>query len=244
MKFLFIISILSSIKYGQCGIIPITGSKAVEPGSKIVIKEKDLIRERETEIFNVWVNPCTGSISTEEKPIEDLPCLDLTNMPNAPTAKPSEQEPIDPPMPNAPTAKPSEQVPIDPPAIVDKILCPGEWCSFDETSEDTVVVNFKYSIETTNSVADPELVIPKVEETLLQKLAESLLAHCMTTDDIQRSFDLTFDPNSGNRNRYSRRNLKRRRRLDTVGLCSVPPDTQIVTGKFMYTIPLYILLLF
>ena len=226
MKFLFIISILSSIKYGQCGIIPITGSKAVEPGSKIVIKEKDLIRERETEIFNVWVNPCTGSISTEEKPIEDLPCLDLTNMPNAPTAKPSEQEPI------------------DPPAIVDKILCPGEWCSFDETSEDTVVVNFKYSIETTNSVADPELVIPKVEETLLQKLAESLLAHCMTTDDIQRSFDLTFDPNSGNRNRYSRRNLKRRRRLDTVGLCSVPPDTQIVTGKFMYTIPLYILLLF
>lgn len=197
---------------------------------------ESVVNDRENEIIKFWVNPCTGSISTEEKPLELLPCLnEATSSPTATVAiKPT--KPTKPTKPSKPKTKPPTPSPtafkhVEPTSsptrtITEQITCPGEFCNFDDESDGTIEVNFKYSVETSSSVTDLSTELPRLEESLLEKLAEKLLNHCMSESDIRRSFTFGTDVS-----RYRRRNLKRRRRLETLGICSRPQD--LIEGKLI-----------
>ena len=79
------------------------------------------------------------------------------------------------------------------------------------------MVNFTYTVETTNVTEYVVRVLPELEETLLEKLAERLLKHCLQGRRTERAND----------NGFQRRVLKGiRRRLDAVGICSAPEDKQ------------------
>ena len=96
-----------------------------------------------------------------------------------------------------------------------------KFCAHDEAAVDTLEVNFKYSVETTSDVTDPRAVLPKVEESLVHKLADKLLQHCLNSD--------------ANRARYTRRQLAATGTgssdLDIVGVCSAPVDVRIMKGE-------------
>ena len=242
---------LFMIQCAYCDIVPITRLKG-ESSNK---QDESIIKERERETLQFWTNPCTGSISTEEKPIWMLPCLNATTVPSSSPA-PSVNSgiiPIPPQNTTAPTSSPTTPAPTSSPTTsptksptkspttsptksptmsptprspVDEIVCPGESCSFDENNEDHVEVDFKYSIETTSAITNADDVLPRVEEALLQKLAEELLHHCLDKSQISKTF-------LGEVPAYRRRVLlkQNRRRLQSVGLCSRPPDVVIVEGK-------------
>ncbi len=196
---------------------------------------ESVVDDRENEIIKFWVNPCTGSISTEEKPIELLPCLkEATSSPTATVAirptkptKPTTPK-TKPPSPSPTTTKPIEPTSSPTSTITEQITCPGEFFNFEDKSDGTIEVNFKYAVETSSIITDLSNELPRLEESLLQKLAEKLLNHCMTESDIRRSFTFGTDVS-----RYRRRNLKRRRRLETLGLCSRPDDKLLGEGKLI-----------
>jgi hypothetical protein len=211
----------------------------------------------------IYVNPCTGSISLslDSPPDITLPCLQATNMPS-PRISPAPSKNLNirnkltasPTISKVPTLSPSSTpstfVPSQSPSTeyIDKIVCPGEAHSCDaELSNNTLVVNFKYSVETTNTTKDPYDVLPQLEETLLQKLAEKLLpSHCLTGFNFRNLLLHNSRPKLRDRKsqvkglkRYHRRKLlETRRRLEAVGICSTPNDEHITEGK-KYEIPYY-----
>eukprot|EP00979_Chaetoceros_neogracilis_P003120 scaffold530_cov223-Chaetoceros_neogracile.AAC.13 len=113
-----------------------------------------------------------------------------------------------------PTNSPSRVPSTDPstlPSVIptssNQIICPNETADFDSENDDIVVVSFSYSLETESSINDPTNFLPDVEQTLLEKVAQSLLSHCID--------------NSDNRQLQSR---SLQRRLAAIGISSDPND--------------------
>jgi len=163
-----------------------------------------------------FVNPCTGSISRDEPASNDEPCI--TNLPTQsvlPTTAPSLQ------VTDTPTATPSINV-------VEKIQCPGEYSECDTASDDNVVqVFFRYTIETSPDVLNPDTNLPALEEKLLEKLAPVMLAHCIVDGDAR---SLTAISHNNHYHPYKRRKLNTVRRLLPTGICSIPADEHLIEG--------------
>ena len=202
---------------------------------------------------HIFVNPCTGSISTDSAYDVTFPCLDVTNMPSPPpvnTPSPTLAKIIQTlsptitakivrtPSPSISPTTASSSSPSKDTGIIDGIFCPGYTRSCDEQNNNTMVVNFKYSVETANSTKNPDLILPQLELTLLQKLAEKILpAECLDNFSLRelkpniRSITMEGTEEKSSK-RYGRRNLSQvRRRLQTVGICSLPKDEHIAVGK-------------
>lgn len=224
-------------------IIPITS----KTGSN-----SDVMRQRE-ELIKIWVNPCTGSISTEEKPIDQLPCLNATSMPSIskmpsskPSKMPSKSPSAAPSISSRPSARPAPDVtviPIIPPIIPPAPAPSPTECIKCREGNSTVVVKFNYTLETTNTTTDPKTVLPKLEETILKNLADKLLQHCLNNDGVLPPPTSRSGKGGkggkgntrrmGGSNRYQRRNLKVKRKLETltVGICSAPTDKHLQSSK-------------
>ncbi len=249
MKSIPLISILVNsfpLAYAENSIIPIAS------GSAIAESNSNIMKQREEQI-KIWVNPCTGSISTEEKPADQLPCLKASNMPSiskVPSLEPSISK-----IPSAAPSKPLPEVPelpIIPPAPSPPAPSPSSpICYKCKDSENTVTVKFKYSVETTSSITDVTNVLPNVEATLLKNLASELLEHCLRDDDNDINLKIGAAPpigkggkgGKGDRRslggkKYKRRNLNVRRRLGEntiVGICSTPTDKLVPSGMYIFS---------
>lgn len=215
-------------------IIPIANKGGITESYSSVMKR------REEEQLKVFFNPCTGSISTEEKTADQLPCLNASNMPSA-SKQPSSAPSAAPTISTRPSSKPAPEnvaiIPITP-------TKPRKKCIKCRDSESTVKVEFDYIVETTSSVTDVTTVLPALEETLLKKLADKLLQHCLNNDISVNVVPTPPSPTppsngsgagNGQRSRYQRRNLNLKRKLSatTVGICSAPKDNPHPTSKFL-----------
>jgi len=120
---------------------------------------------------------------------------------------------------NSPSRVPSTDPSILPsiiPTSSNQIICPNETADFDSENDDIVVVSFSYSLETESSINDPTNFLPDVEQNLLEKVAQSLLSHCID--------------NSDNRQLQSR---SLQRRLAAIGISSDPNDEVLSSGKYL-----------
>jgi hypothetical protein len=132
-----------------------------------------------------------------------------------------------------PTTAPSLQVADTPTAtpsinVVEKIQCPGEYSECDTASDDNVVqVFFRYTIETSPDVLNPDTNLPALEEKLLEKLAPVMLAHCIVDGDAR---SLTTISHNNHYHPYKRRKLNTVRRLLPTGICSIPADEHLIEG--------------
>ncbi len=115
--------------------------------------------------------------------------------------------------------------------IIESISCPQQQLDIcHDFNNKTLVIDFKYSLETTDTIVHPAMVLPKLEETLIQRLADKLLSHCFNDQDSKLS------KNGGDNSRrfQTRRNLKgnSRQLLKTVvGICSKPKDEESTNGE-------------
>lgn len=155
-----------------------------------------------------FVNPCTGSFSGDERNADDDPCI--THLPTptqsfTPSFVPS----------NAPSMKITNN-------RVDTFECPGFDCDYDHgTKNDIITVRFRYTIETTSDVIALDKHLPALEERLLEKLAPVVLSHCMRFGDV-RSL-----ATNNHHYAYKRRVLNTVRRLQPMGICSIPADARL-----------------
>ncbi len=225
----------------------------------------------------VFVNPCTGSISsdTSYNDKNTFPCLNATNMPS-PTlsSAPSmtlvlNKAPKTTPMPtfspskspkpsihpstipsytptlqksNSPSISSEPSTSNSPTTKLDTISCPEKSHNCSGDTNNTIVVDFKYSIETTNQTQDPYIVLPKLEKTLLQYLAEKLLDHCMnsiTGRQVLQVKHVQYGSKLAKTNLHFHSHMHNKKRItqnqnytDIVGLCSLPEDVFIEEGEF------------
>lgn len=128
------------------------------------------------------------------------------------------------------STRPSVVITIQQTKIIESISCPQQQLEICHNfNNKTLEIDFKYSLETTDTIVHPAMVLPKLEETLLQRLADKLLSHCFNDQDSKLS------ANGDNSRRFqTRRNLKgnSRQLLNTVvGVCSKPKDEESTNGK-------------
>jgi len=159
------------------------------------------------------------------------PSIAATNAPsNLATNSPSTI--TDPIQTSLPTGLPQTLLPTVPPTfkqtiaptateIIDRFQCPGEDCTFDfESDENSSIVQYHYTVETSASVTDPSEYLSALEQRLLEKVANVVLAHCLEGEDIRRSLT-----RSQTTTFQRRRSLHTPRRLAAaVGVCSLPDD--------------------
>lgn len=200
-------------------IVPLSKHSRIVVDGHNKARNSLMIAQQEDSTEAIWINPCTGEPSNDVIPDDELDCLQKTGIPTLP------------PLPFVPIIEDDD----DDDELIDKIICPGEVCLFDEEASDDnnlVLVEFKYTVETTKDTEDVTSLLPQLEETLLKKLAEKLLAHC-----FEDGFDFTLRKLAisaiGNAPKvYRRRNLKSPRRLlETIlGICSAPVDKPVTDG--------------
>ena len=244
-----------------------------------------------------FINPCTGSLSTEE---HTEPCPlglkeKITNQPTIaptsirtkiPTAFPTEipttgptasptsfptlhpsKRPTNPT--KLPTSSPTKilsKVPtkaptnyltkVESPSPTTKITkpniisCPNNDCDFtDVDSENTVIIPFKYKVETlpevTNSnmasllpvVSAIDTFLQPIEEKLLTELAGELLKHCLNYEgNRKRTLLESSGVNGGNeliRIEKKRTLVRWWDRQDVTGICSDPMDKPNDSSKYV-----------
>lgn len=115
----------------------------------------------------------------------------------------------------APTISPA---PTPSPSDNGIIGCP----SANFTCDDGIVIPFLYAAETDGATVNTTF-LPSVEQKMLEVLADKLLGHCLSTDDRNLQVHLS----SANLIRGS---YMQRRRMETIGLCSAPEDTELTNG--------------
>jgi hypothetical protein len=207
--------------------------------------------------MNDFVLPCldvTNTPTTSNQPLDVTNTPTTSNQPTASPVAPSYSPTISsaPSKSSAPSQSFSPSITISPSSstnpssapskeFVDTISCTGvDTC--DPNSNRTITVSFKYSVETTNNVTEPEALIPQLEETLLQKLADALLRHCLDSSQLRNLMPRRSLRNVNTLDRriiHNKASGNERRRLETVGICSFPYDEYIMNeGKQYYFISL------
>ena len=190
---------------------------------------------------DLYVNPCTGSISRDSNDDDTTgPCItdEPTNIPSSspsisPTSTPSVSS--RPTSSTAPSLIPSSSptsIPTAFPTIAPssrpsgsgyKSSCPGLSPGLDVTDDNVINVQFYYAMETENTptIDDAQALLPAVEDLIAEKVAGDLLAHCQ--NDVDSESD--------------RRNL---RRLEAVAISADPADKILEDSRKSYIL-LYLL---
>jgi hypothetical protein len=189
--------------------------------------------------------PCIPKIPTSSPTIlttnaptvqaTSAPTVQATNAPSITTASPTST--ITDPIQSSPTRLPTGLLPTFSPTliqtsaptkaeIIDRYQCPEADCTFDfESGENSVQVQYHYTVETSSSVADPNEYLPVLEQKLLEKVANVMLAHCLEGEGVRRSLT------SNQTTTLKRRTLHTVRRLAAIGVCSIPADEYLSQGK-------------
>ena len=179
--------------------------------------------------LGVGSSPTTSPTRIPTPPPTLPPTSDPTSLPTSlPTISPTASPTISPTAyptisPTAyptisPTASPTTMPTSAPTEKSNIIQCPDSECDFSSAdNNNTIVVKFRYSVETTSNVTNITAYLPKLEDKLLEELADDLL-QCTNVRTLLRK----------------KRILNYRRHLEETeitGVCSDPTDTLDTSGK-------------
>lgn len=117
--------------------------------------------------------------------------------------------------------------------MIENISCPGvvQICDGNDDGR-SVAVEFKYKVETTSTINDPNTVLPQLEKSILYQLVVKLLDHCILNNTLVSIFNTT----DGNYRHSPRKEneVGMEKRLEdavVVGICSNPKDSLLGEGK-------------
>ncbi|GFH58115.1 predicted protein [Chaetoceros tenuissimus] len=219
------ISILSLVLALSLGAIEVSATTKIDSinSKKTELKGTPISSLKQDR--DLYVNPCTGSISRDSNDDDTTgPCItdEPTNIPSSspsisPTSTPSvSSRPTSSTAPSLipsssptsiPTVSPTFAPSSKPSGSGYKSSCPGLSPGLGVTDDNVINVVFYYAMETDNTPTtdDANALLPAVEDLIAEKVADDLLAHCQ--NDVDTESD--------------RRNL---RRLEAVALAADPAD--------------------
>lgn len=226
------ISILSLVLALSLGAIEVSATTKIDSinSKKTELKGTPISSLKQDR--DLFVNPCTGSISRDSNDDDTTgPCI--TDEPtNIPTSSPSISPTSTPSVSSQPTSSTAPSlIPSSSPTSIPTVFptfapsskpsgsgykssCPGLSPGLGMTDDNVITVVFYYAMETENTPTkdDAEALLPAVEDLVAEKVAGDLLAHCQ--NDVDSDSD--------------RRNL---RRLEAVALAADPADEILDNDK-------------
>jgi hypothetical protein len=216
-------------KYTLYAFMLLHSANAIKKGEKTA----QVMKEDRGLFMGTHINPCTGSFSND---LFD-PNMDCQTFlqPENPISSPTSDNNAH--LSTAPTSTPTVDSSVSQPSSsqsnndIDNIIysCPGTSCSY-ETGENVLTFSYTYTAEVSDTEADPRIFPTLIEEDLVEIIAESVLGYCiLPTEGVRNLLQISNEE----KQKYKRRRLNVRRRLQATGVCSYPKDYLIPTGKYL-----------